>query len=175
MANCPEVGITYNAIWRAGAVVTPAMFLLPADALAHIISDSEAAAVITTPEFVDKVREAVHGIDSVRFVASTGEASDGVIALSSLESAAPARSCPAGNDELAALLYTGGTTGRSRASCSRTASLYYTGHAAHESAPRAGRQPGARNAAALARLRDPHHARRDAQPGAGHRRAAALV
>jgi long-chain acyl-CoA synthetase len=23
MANCPEVPITYNAIWRAGAVVTP--------------------------------------------------------------------------------------------------------------------------------------------------------
>ncbi len=43
MANCPEVGIIYNAIWRAGAVVTPAMFLLPADALAHIISDAEAA------------------------------------------------------------------------------------------------------------------------------------
>ncbi len=74
MANCSEVGITYNAIWRAGAVVTPAMFLLPADALAHIVSDSEATAVITTTEFVDKVREAVQGIDSVRFVASTGEA-----------------------------------------------------------------------------------------------------
>jgi len=30
MANCPEVGIVYNALWRAGAVVTPATFLLPA-------------------------------------------------------------------------------------------------------------------------------------------------
>ena len=33
MANCPEVGIIYNAAWRAGAVVTPAMFLLPVDDL----------------------------------------------------------------------------------------------------------------------------------------------
>ena len=134
MANCPEVGIIYNAIWRAGAVVTPAMFLLPADALAHIISDAEAAAVITTPEFVDKVREAVDGIDSVRFVASTGEAADGIVALSSLESSAPGSIVARANDDLAALLYTGGTTGRSKGVMLTHGSLYYTGHAAHESA-----------------------------------------
>jgi long-chain acyl-CoA synthetase len=28
MANCPEVLISYNAIWRAGAVVTPVVFLV---------------------------------------------------------------------------------------------------------------------------------------------------
>ena len=28
MANCPEVGIVYQAIWRAGLVATPATFLL---------------------------------------------------------------------------------------------------------------------------------------------------
>src|SRR5262249_2819819 len=28
MANCPEVSLAYQAVWRAGAVVTPAMFLL---------------------------------------------------------------------------------------------------------------------------------------------------
>ena len=30
MANCPEVSIVYQALWRAGLVVTPATFLLPA-------------------------------------------------------------------------------------------------------------------------------------------------
>jgi long-chain acyl-CoA synthetase len=134
MANCPEVGIIYNAIWRAGAVVTPAMFLLPADALAHIISDAEASAVITTPEFVDKLREAVQGIESVRFVASTGEAADGVLALSSFEVAEPGSIVPRANDDLAALLYTGGTTGRSKGVMLTHEGLYYTGHAAHESA-----------------------------------------
>ncbi len=28
MANCPEVLITYTAAWRAGAVVTPLIFLV---------------------------------------------------------------------------------------------------------------------------------------------------
>ncbi|HET7531261.1 MAG TPA: AMP-binding protein, partial [Mycobacteriales bacterium] len=28
MANCPEVGLTYSAVWRAGAVNTPVLFLL---------------------------------------------------------------------------------------------------------------------------------------------------
>ena len=30
MANCPEVLVTYNAAWRAGAVVTPLIFLVSA-------------------------------------------------------------------------------------------------------------------------------------------------
>src|SRR5437588_323480 len=35
MANSPEVGIAYQALWRAGAVVTPASFLLPVEDLRH--------------------------------------------------------------------------------------------------------------------------------------------
>src|SRR5581483_12229882 len=59
MANCPEVGIAYNALWRAGAVVTPATFLLPEPELRALIDDAQASAVITTPEFLDKVTAAV--------------------------------------------------------------------------------------------------------------------
>ena len=55
MANRPEVSIVYQALWRAGAVVTPATFLLPAEDLRHVIVDSGACGVITTSEFVDKV------------------------------------------------------------------------------------------------------------------------
>src|SRR6201995_2250008 len=63
MANCPEVAIAYQALWLAGAVVTPATFLLPAPDLRHVIANAEARAVITTPEFVDKVAEATDGLD----------------------------------------------------------------------------------------------------------------
>src|SRR5262245_18234953 len=47
MANCPEVGIVYHALWRAGAVVTPVVFLATAPELSHILDDSGAVAVVT--------------------------------------------------------------------------------------------------------------------------------
>ena len=65
MANCPEVGITYSAIWRAGAVATPVVFLLSEDELRHVFSDSGAAYVVTTPEFLPKVAPA-HTLESIR-------------------------------------------------------------------------------------------------------------
>ncbi|HYZ80826.1 MAG TPA: AMP-binding protein, partial [Solirubrobacteraceae bacterium] len=68
MANCPEVSIAYQALWRAGAVVTPATFLLPAPELRHVIANAEARAVIATPEFIPKVAEAVQGLDHVAFL-----------------------------------------------------------------------------------------------------------
>src|SRR4051812_27413624 len=46
MANCPEVTIVYHAVWRAGAAVTPVVFLVSADELAHILDDSGAVLVV---------------------------------------------------------------------------------------------------------------------------------
>lgn len=132
MANCPEVSVVYQAVWRAGAVVTPATFLLTAPELRHVISNSEARAVITTPEFVDKVREATSGLSSLRLLASTGDADDEVIPLSSLEQAEPAPIVARKAEDLAALLYTGGTTGRSKGVMLSHANLLFTGHAGHE-------------------------------------------
>jgi long-chain acyl-CoA synthetase len=134
MANCPEVGIIYNALWRAGAVVTPATFLLAPEDLRHLVADSEACGVVTTPEFVDKVRAAVAGIDNVRFVISSGPADGDVLSLESLEAAEPAPIVDRADDDLAALLYTGGTTGRAKGVMLSHANLYYSGGAAHDAA-----------------------------------------
>ena len=49
MANCPEVGIIYQAVWRAGAVVTPVLFLLSEAELRHVLTDSGAAFVVSPP------------------------------------------------------------------------------------------------------------------------------
>ncbi|HJV30288.1 MAG TPA: AMP-binding protein, partial [Gaiellaceae bacterium] len=100
MANCPEVGIAYNALWRVGAVVTPAIFLLPPPELRHIVDDSEARVVITTPEFGDTAREAAPDAR----VISTEE-------FAELESGGESPIVERADDDLAALMYTGGTTG----------------------------------------------------------------
>jgi long-chain acyl-CoA synthetase len=130
MANSPEVGISYQALWRAGAVITPANFLMAVEDLRHVLADSEAAAVITTTEFADKVRSAAADLDSVRFLISSGD-DEGFQALSSLEEAEPAPIVPRANEDLAALLYTGGTTGRSKGVMLTHANLDFTGSAAY--------------------------------------------
>jgi long-chain acyl-CoA synthetase len=136
MANCPEVTVSYQALWRAGAVVTPAMFLLATEDLRHVIADSEASAVITTPEFVDKVRDAVEGLACVRHVISTDSESsrDGVLALSDLEQSDSVPIVSRDDDDLAVLLYTGGTTGRAKGVMISHASLNFTGHAVESAA-----------------------------------------
>ena len=63
MANCPEVVVTYHALWRAGAVITPVVFLVTAPELRHIIADSGAVAVVTTAELAPKVAAA--GVDGL--------------------------------------------------------------------------------------------------------------
>ncbi len=134
MANCPEVAIAYQALWRAGAVVTPATFLLPPHELAHVIKDAEASAVITTPEFAFKVTEAVAGLDSVRCVVCTEPVDDDVLPLAVLEEAEGRPIVPRADDDLAALLYTGGTTGRAKGVMLSHANLHFTGRCAHETA-----------------------------------------
>jgi long-chain acyl-CoA synthetase len=129
MANRPEVSMVYQAVWRAGAIVTPATFLLTPEDLRHVIADSRASAVITTSEFVDKVGRAVAGLDDVRHVISTDGAGDGVIPLSDLEQAEPAAIVPRADDDLAALLYTGGTTGRAKGVMLSHANLNFAGKA----------------------------------------------
>ena len=134
MANCPEVGILYSAIWRAGGVVTPGMFLLPEEDLRHQIVDSQATIVCTTPEFEDKVRSAVAGLAHVRAVVTTGPGGDGLLSLAELETGTAGPIVARADDDLAALLYTGGTTGRAKGVMLTHANLHYTGAAAHASA-----------------------------------------
>jgi long-chain acyl-CoA synthetase len=100
MANCPEVGIAYNAIWRAGAVVTPAIFLLPPSELEHIVSDSGAKLVLATPELAGNAPEGVEVVTADRFP--------------ELEQAQPLPIVARDATDPAALLYTGGTTGRAK-------------------------------------------------------------
>ncbi len=73
MANCPEVLITYNAVWRAGAVVTPVVFLVTPAELHHILVDSGAVAVVTTGELLATVLAAAQGADAVRHVVVAGD------------------------------------------------------------------------------------------------------
>jgi long-chain acyl-CoA synthetase len=115
MANCPEVPIAYNAIWRAGAVVTPAIFLLPPAELEHIVSDSGASLVLATPELAGNVPDGVR-----------------VVTTDELGEADPAEIVPRAPEDPAALLYTGGTTGRSKGVLLSHENLWFAGKSGHD-------------------------------------------
>jgi long-chain acyl-CoA synthetase len=127
MANCPEVGIAYEAIWRLGAVVTPAIFLLPPAELAHIVRDSGATVVVATPELAENANEAAEGA----FVITTD-------AFPWLEQADPSPVVPRAASDPAALLYTGGTTGRAKGVLLSHENLWFAGRSGHD----AGHVPG---------------------------------
>jgi len=118
--NAPEVPLVYNAIWRAGAVVTPAIFLLPRAELLHVLDDCDATLVIASPELAD-------GVEGVR-----------VVTLDDLPEGDPAPIVPRGDDELAALMYTGGTTGRAKGVMLSHANLWHAGKSGQD----AGYVPG---------------------------------
>jgi long-chain acyl-CoA synthetase len=115
MANCPEVPIAYNAIWRAGAVVTPAIFLLPPAELEHIVGDSGASLVLATPELAGNVPDGVR-----------------VVTTDDLGEANPVEVVPRRPEDPAALLYTGGTTGRSKGVLLSHENLWFAGKSGHE-------------------------------------------
>lgn len=126
MANCPEVAIAYHALWRAGAVPTPVLFLLTEDELRHVVVDSGAVSVVTTPEFLPKVQAAAVGLPVVVVGGPGG------VAWEELEAAPELALVDRDGDDLAALLYTGGTTGRSKGVALTHASLSAAGKAASD-------------------------------------------
>ena len=136
MANCPEVGIAYAALWRAGAVPTPVLFLLTEDELRAVVADAGARAVVTTPEFLAKVRAAAPELP----VVVVGEG--GTVAFAELEAADELPLVDRCDDDLAALLYTGGTTGRSKGVALTHAGLDAAGAAGHAAGHRSGRTRG---------------------------------
>lgn len=131
LPNCPEVGITYWATWRIGGAVTPIVFLLPPPEINRILSDSEAIVAVTSSELLPAVLAGAEGVSTLKSIVSIDQA-EGTIAFTDLETSGEADMIERDPDDLAALLYTGGTTGASKGVMLSHNNLEWTARAASE-------------------------------------------
>ena len=90
MENSPDVLVVYDAVFRAGGVIVPAIFLLTADELRRIVTDSGAVAVVTSPALRQTVDAATAG-----HTKACGSSSRSVPSSKRSRRATPARSSPA--------------------------------------------------------------------------------
>ena len=176
MTNCAEVGIIYQAVWRAGLVATPAMFLLAAGRSASPARRFTSAGGGHDPGVP---RQGAPGGHRAR-ARAVGDlhrraSPDGAISLAELEAAPAGAIVPRADDDLAALLYTGGTTGQAKGVMLSHAALHYVGSAAYAVIAHRGDQSLAGDAAAVARLRTAGHGHRLSLRRTRSRRPAAVV
>ena len=68
MVNHPLIYSAFQGIFRTGGTAVPVMFQLSAAELRYVLEDTKARIVLTDPEMLPKVREAVAGLGHVRTI-----------------------------------------------------------------------------------------------------------
>ena len=114
MTNCPEVLLSYTALWRAGAAPTPVISAVTPVELRHVLTDSGAVAAIASPASLELVVEAAAGLDVRVLLAGPLLLPGADVLLEDLLDAGDGALVDRAEDDLGALLYTGGTTGRAK-------------------------------------------------------------
>ena len=115
LSNSPEVFACFGAIWRLGAVIVPIMFLLGEDETRYILDHSDAKAVITSADLLEKIENAAQGIDHIKKIIVLGaEGSHNLVDFNALvEKNSPLQLTEEmDKDDVALMIYTSGTTGQ---------------------------------------------------------------
>lgn len=115
LPNSPEVFAINGGTVAMGGVVVPAVFLLAPGEINHILADCRPRILVTSPLFLDKAREAMDGLeDPPRLVVLGDPVPDGAEPLAGLMEAASSEFdiVDRAPDDIALIMYTGGTTGR---------------------------------------------------------------
>ncbi len=114
MPNCPEVIQAFQAIWKIGAVVVPINYLVSEEETAYIYEDSEAKVVISSRNFLPKIKAGQAKAPSLKtIILIDKEVPAETISYNSLleKNSAELEAVETEDDELAAIIYTAGTTG----------------------------------------------------------------
>ena len=109
----PEAILLYLGVLRAGGVYLPLNTGYTAGELRYFLGDAEPLLFVCRPDKLDEARD-VAGDTGVACVESLGSDADGSLMARTLAAASDFPDMPRSDNDLAAILYTSGTTGRSK-------------------------------------------------------------
>ncbi|MCK9274560.1 MAG: long-chain-fatty-acid--CoA ligase [Syntrophales bacterium] len=129
MPNCPEVVQSFHAVYSIGAVVVPINFLVGDAETAYIYQDTGAETIISSSEFLPKIeicRKEAPAVKHVILINEASPAQNAVLSYRELlkKSSEQLEIEKTDDDDLAALIYTAGTTGNPKGVMHTHGSLY---------------------------------------------------
>ena len=112
--NCFEYPELYYSLGKIGAVITPLNYRLLGTELANLLNHSEANTLMIGKDFVDGFKPFLPQLKYITNCICIGDEPEGMISYDDLLSHSPAEKpeVKVQPEDLAGLLYTGGTTGR---------------------------------------------------------------
>lgn len=113
LKNCPEYIVSYFAILKAGGIVIPLNFMLKEEELKYILDNAGVSTIITSAEFMPTINRLKLRLEKLKQVIMVGEKTPETINFCDLlsESLAGEKVLHLKPEDVAAILYTSGTTG----------------------------------------------------------------
>lgn len=115
LLNCPQLIQSFFAIFKIGATLVSINPALRADELAYIYHDAGIQALVSSPDGMERIKEARRQAPSLKHVTLTGEVvpHDAISYDKIIKQASERLSIEeTDNDDVAVILYTAGTTGK---------------------------------------------------------------
>ncbi|MFP3981830.1 MAG: class I adenylate-forming enzyme family protein [Desulfobacterales bacterium] len=127
MPNCPEVLQGFMAVYTIGAVVVPINFMVSEAETAFIYQDTGAGVIISSSDFLEKIEACRKKAPNIEHVILTDrDVPHGVLSYHQLleQHSDEISMVQTADDDLAALIYTAGTTGQPKGVMHTHYSLY---------------------------------------------------
>lgn len=138
MPNRPEVFQSFGAVWRIGATVVPVNHMIGAEESAFVYRDCGAGTLISSSDFLPRIESCRAKVPALKNVILAGApVPTGYHPYADLVEGSPEENALASvdDDDLAAIIYTAGTTGQPKGAMHTHRSLYFGGKMLHDSVP----------------------------------------